>query len=191
MSSAIALALVAILGVPEASAQKGKERRKHTPLKVSLVAENLTTHKKGTDITASAGDEVTITLTVTNYTGSAQSAVVDVVGGVPGNMIHETVVEFFEGAQTKSNTVSGIVPANQSGILTVNVLVSMPKTDDSIAVDGSVAFNVVQKDQAPANSRFFERAFTKLMVRSLLDLHDGVTDAPTDANMTEVKELYR
>lgn len=190
MSSAVALAVVATLGVPQAWAQKGKEKRKHNPLKIVLAAENLTTHKRGTSITASAGDEVVITLEVSNFTGTAQTAVVDVLGGIPGCMIHEVVNEYFEAGQTKSASYSGIVPADQSGVLTVDVSVLMPKTSDTGAVSADVAFNMVQKNQAPSSSRFFERAFAKMLVHALVTLDDGAA-APSTANMSEMKSLYR
>ena len=192
MSSAVALALVAALGVPEASAQKGKEKRKHFPIKMSLTAKNLTTNKSGSSITASAGDEVMITLEVSNYSGEGQTAVVQIDGGVPGNTYSDTVYEYFDPAQTKSASVSGVVPANESGTLVVDVSVLMPKTNDTATRNASVGFNLPGKDVAPADGgRFFERAFARMLVKALIALDDGVSNDTQSVDMTEIKELYR
>jgi hypothetical protein len=191
LSSAVALALVATLGVPQASAQKGKDKRKQIPIKMVLQCTNLTTGQVGRNITAVAGDEVSITLRVENRSGEAQNAVVHVVGGIPGDMIDETVVEFFELGQQKSETVSGIVPEDQSGVLTVDVTVDLPKTGDTADISGSVAFNTQLKGQAPTSPTFIQRVFAKLMVHALLDLEDDGSSQPETANISEIKALYR
>jgi len=190
LSSAIALALVATLGVPEVSAQKGKEKRKVHPIKMQLICKNMTRGMSGQYITASAGDSVSITLSVENRTGMSQSAIVDVVGGIPGCMIHRTVSENIETGRSASATVKGVVPEDQSGILTVDVTVDMPKTGDFDMIDGSVTFGAAQKGEAPPSPNLFQRAFAEMLVRALLTLNDGGS-APSTANMSEIKSLYR
>lgn len=186
---AVALALVATLGVHEASAQKGKDKRNSgNPLRVTLTAFNVTTGQEDKNIMASAGDEVAIRLRVENRTGEAQNAVVHVVGGIPGCMIDQTVVEFFELGQKKEAIVTGIVPADQSGLLTVDVDVFMPKTADTKATNGSVAFNSSLKGTAPANGGMMHRFLVQAMVRSLVNLQ---SKPDVSLSISELKDLYR
>ncbi len=188
VSSAIALALVATLGVHEASAQKGKDRRNPNPIRVQLTATNLTTGESGKNISASAGDEVSISLRVDNRSGEAQNAVVHVVGGIPGCMIDQTVVEFFELSQRKEAEVVGVVPEGESGVLTVDVTVSLPKTSDVVSASGSVAFGGLLKVAAPPNGDLLRRLLLQAVVRSLVTLND---DGQAPVSISEFKELYR
>jgi hypothetical protein len=185
--SAVVLALVATLGVHEASAQKGKEQRKEQPVKVRIISENLTTGEIGRHISASAGDEVRITLRVDNRSGEAQDAEVHIFGGVPGNWYDDTIIEGFAAGQRKEGSFSGFVPADESGTLLVNASVLMTKSNDFAEWDGSVDFNLAGKAEAPSPS-ILHQIFARMMFRSLLSLS---SDGTSSVSMSELKELYR
>lgn len=193
MSSAVALALVATMGVHEASAQKGKEDRKQHPVKVRLSCTNLTTGYEDRNITAVTGDEVEIALKVDNRSGLAQQAVVTVHGEVPewGITYETTVVEFFAAGEQKRASVRGFVPgAPVDPVLLIDVSVEMTVTGDESSWDASVTFGPASKATAKAESTFLQRAFIRMMVRSLLTFSDG-SDEPATVNMTDLKVLYR
>ena len=196
MSSAVALALVATLGVHEASAQKGKEDRKQHPVKVRLECFNLTTGQQDRNITAVVGDSVKIRLRIDNRSGEAQQALVTVHGEVPewGITYDTTVIEYFEAGQQKEASVSGIVPgAPVDPRLLVNVSVLMTQTGDASEWDASVTFGPAYKAGAEGKGAVspFHRAFMRMMFKSLLTLTDSGSDEPATVNMTEFKELYR
>ena len=188
VSSAVALALVATLGVHEASAQKGKDKRNPVPLRVKLLAHNLTSGESGKNISAAAGDMVRIDLRIDNRSGEAQNAVVHVVGGIPGCMIDQTVTEFFELSQRKEASVEGVVPEGESGVLTVDVSVLLPKTSDTKSADASVAFGGALKGTAPSSGGLLHRLLLQAVVRSLVTLKPS-PDVPL--SISEFKELYR
>jgi len=191
ISSAVALALVASLGVHEASAQKGKEKRNPgNPLRVKILVTNLTTGESGRNISASSGDQVSIRLRVDNRTGDSQTAVVSINGGVPDCMFAQAINEFFASGEGKEETVVGVVPEGASGLFTVDVSVLMTKTNDVKADNGSVALSGTLKGNAP-HGGLFQRVFARMIVRSLLQLNDdGATDAAA-VDMSQVKALYR
>jgi hypothetical protein len=195
ISSAVALALVATMGVGVASAQKGKERRKEQPVKVRIECTNLTTGEIGRYITASTGDEVSITLRVDNRSGLSQQAVVSVHGEVPEWAItfDEEVVEFFQAGERKSATVSGIVPgAPVDPVLLIDVSVLMTKSGDIGEWDASVTFGPPLKVESRSRSSLFHRIFARAVFRSLLALSsDGDSDDAASVSISEFKGLYR
>lgn len=192
ISSAVALALVATMGVHEASAQKGKEKRNPgNPLRVKITIENLTTMESGKEIMASGGDEVSIRLRVENRTGEAQTASIHIVGGVPGCMYDETILEAFLSGEKKEQTVVGTVPEGESGLFTVDVDVLMPKTADMQSDGGTVAFGGMLKGAEPSHASMWQRLFGRLVVRRLIQLDGDGTNATAATDMSSVKQLFR
>ncbi|UCE03497.1 MAG: hypothetical protein JSW67_04710 [Candidatus Latescibacterota bacterium] len=197
ISSAVALALVATMGVGVASAQKGKERRKEQPVKVRIECTNLTTGEIGRHISASTGDSVSITLRVDNRSGLSQQAVVAVHGEVPEWAItyDEEVVEFFAAGERKTATVSGTVPgAPIDPVLLIDVSVMMTKSEDIGEWDASVTFGPPLKVQSQSRSGvgLFHRIFARAVFRSLLALSsDGDSDDAASVSISEFKGLYR
>jgi len=192
ISSAVALALVATMGVHEASAQKGKEKRNPgNPLRVKLQVTNVTTGEVGRNVTASGGDEISIRLRVENRTGDDQIGVVSINGGIPGCMFIQDINEYFLSGEKKEETVGGLVPEGESGLFTVDVSVLMTKTNDVAADNASVAYGGLLKGDAPQHAGLLQRIFARMVVRSLLQLDDdGTTDAAS-VNMSQLKQLYR
>lgn len=193
ISGAVALALVATMGVHEASAQKGKEKRNPgNPLRVKISIENLTTLEAGKNITASGGDEVSIRLRVENRTGQDQIAAVHVVGGVPGCMFDQVINEAFLSGEKKEETVVGFVPEGESGLFTVDVHVTMPKTGDVQADGGTVAFGGMLKGAEPSHGgSLWQRLFSRMVVRQLVQLDDAPSNVTTTTDMSDFKQLFR
>jgi hypothetical protein len=69
----------------------------------------------------------------------------------------------------------------------------MTKTGDEGAWDASVTFGPAAKAGAEGNrdSNPFQRAFMRMLFKSLLTLNDNSSNEPATVNMTQFKELYR
>ncbi len=194
ISGAVALALVATMGVHVASAAKGKgpqNRHPNKPIQIVLEANNLTTGESGRDISASAGDEVCIKLKVRNRTGEAQDLLVNVTGGIPGCPVDVVQVEAFNSGEFKEEEVCGVVPEGESGVLDIDVDVLSLSTLDADMLSGSVTFGGGMLKGSEVRGGIFHQIFARMIARQIVQLSDDGTNDKTSVSITELKSLYR
>lgn len=180
LAGAVTLALGSALGPGVARAE----------IALDLLIENKTTRQSGTSITAAPGDMVKFTLTVRNLSSAKVTADVNVVAGIPGCMIDQTVSTKLSGNQKRKETVSGRVPAGHGG-QTVTVDVSALASDGSAAaVNGSVGLTVAKMTSGSATVGPLQRFFLEMVVRGLVSALTG-DGATASVTLTEIKALYR
>ncbi len=155
---------------------------------VVLQVENRTTGQVGSDVSASAGDRVAITLLITNN-GPRQMVDIEVVGGMVGCLVEVETERRFAAGQTRRKRMQGRVPEGHTGTFFVEV--SAEGDDGCSGSDtATVQLGASKAANAEPSAGLMQRMFVRMMARGLLD---GIANdnTPVPATFGELKGLFR
>lgn len=162
------------------------------PLRVELHISNTTTGEGGTFVTASAGDEITFKLRVKNNRAATADVEVVLDAGIPGCMIQEVQVVTLEPNKQAKEIVIGTVPADESGLLQIDVTATSSLGDVN-SDHAELAFNLGGKATGEAHGgragiwqQILVRTLAKAMLAGL------ASDEPVaETSISRFKNIYR
>lgn len=162
------------------------------PLRVELQISNTSTGEGGQFVTGNTGDEVTFKLRVKNNRAMAADVEVVLDAGIPGCMIQEVQVVTLEPHKQAKEIVIGTVPADESGILQIDVTATS-SLGDVVSDHAELAFNLGGKATGEAHGG---RAgiWQQIMVRTLAKamLAGLASDEPVaETSISRFKNIYR
>lgn len=159
-------------------------------VEVDVLIENLTTGESGSSVSAAAGDQVAAQLTVTNN-GAAQKVAVTVVAGTI-NCTHTVSANKSLGAgKSFVKRVKRTVPQTMSGTFVVDAS-ALGADGSSASASASLAFGVSKVASGEGSGSVYERLFTRMVVRALLDsATNDSNDTALSATFGRIKGLYR
>ena len=193
---AVALAFTLVLGASLVSADGMNENTPpgKKPLRVELHISNNTTGEGGNSVTASAGDEITFKLRVKNNRKDPVSVECVLDAGIPGCMIQEVrTVMLGKGKQAKE-IVMGTVPAEQSGVLMIDVICTS-SASDVMSDHAELAFNLDAKATGEAHggrSGIWQQILIRTLAKSMLaGLAADGDEIIAETSMSRLKNIYR
>lgn len=162
------------------------------PLRVELHISNNTTGEGGKAVTASAGDEITFKLRVKNNRFATADVEVVLDAGIPGCMIQEVQVVTLEAHKQAKEIVIGTVPADESGLLQIDVTATS-SLGDVESDHAELAFNLGGKAAGEGHGgragiwqQILVRTLAKAMLAGL------ASDEPVaETSISRFKNIYR
>jgi hypothetical protein len=193
---AVALAFALVLGASLASADglkdKGRTPPGQQPLRVELHISNTTTNEGGKFVSGSAGDEITFKLRVKNNRKETVTVECVLDAGIPGCMIQEVeTVTLGKGMQAKE-IVTGTVPVDESGLLTIDVQCTS-SAGDVKSDHAELAFNLGGKATGEAHGGrggIWQQILVRTLANALLAGLDG-DESVAETSISRVKNIYR
>lgn len=186
---AVVLSLVAVIVVhaPAQGQPPGQE-----PLRVELLISNTTTDMGGKFVNASSGDTITFQLRVKNNRKETVDVECVLDAGIPGCMIQEIETVTLDKGKQAKEIVVGMVPADESGVLTIDVTCTS-SAGDVKSDHAELAFNLGGKATGEAHGSrggIWQRVLLRALSTRLLAGLEA-EQAVSETDFSNLKNLYR